>query len=262
MKSNAAPVLAVEDVRFGYRGHPLVVDGVSLQLTPGSLHCLIGRSGCGKSTLLKICAGLHLPQAGGVIFNDQTITAPAQEMGFVFQSPTLLSWLNVMDNVLLPISLHGAVTQAHRLKARQLLQNMGLIGVKGLEGLETRSPTQLSGGQQSRVAIARALMTEPKILFMDEPFSALDAITREELHNDFLSLCRQAQTAVLFVTHDIAEAVFLGDKVSVMNEGKIKTEQEVTFAHPRPPSLRYSAEFNAQCAELKKAMELTAEAVL
>jgi NitT/TauT family transport system ATP-binding protein len=255
MNSSATPILSVNTVRFGYQGQPSVVNDVNLQLSAGAIHCLIGRSGCGKSTLLKISAGLHRPQSGQVIFNGKTIHAPVQEMAFVFQAPTLLSWLNVLDNVLLPISLHSAISNDAQSMAMQLIENMGL------KGLESRSPMQLSGGQQSRVAIARALITAPKILFMDEPFSALDAITREELHQDFLALCRRQQTAVLFVTHDIAEAVYLGDFVSVMHSGKIKTQRAVNLAHPRHPAIRYSPDFNALCAELRQAMEQPTEAV-
>jgi NitT/TauT family transport system ATP-binding protein len=256
MSSSVNPLLTIDAVRFGYLGQPSVVNGVSLELTAGAIHCLIGRSGCGKSTLLKICAGLHRPQSGQVIFNNETISEPAQAMGFVFQSPTLLSWLNVLDNVLLPVSLHSPINSGDRLRAMQLLESMGL------SGLESRSPLQLSGGQQSRVAIARALITNPKILFMDEPFTALDAITREELHKDFLSLCQRQQIAVLFVTHDIAEAVYLGDFVSVMHSGNLKTQRVVNLAHPRHPTIRYSPDFNMLCAELRQAMEHHPEPVL
>jgi NitT/TauT family transport system ATP-binding protein len=241
--------LDIRAVTYGYEDQAAVVNNVSLQIAPGRIHCLIGRSGCGKSTLLKLAAGLLMPRLGDVCFQGQWVRAPLLDMGYVFQSPTLLTWIDVIHNVLLPISLHRAVTAADRARAEQLLEQMGLAG------FAQRLPQHLSGGQQSRVAIARALITAPRILFMDEPFSALDAITREELQFDFLSLCRQQSTAVFFVTHDIAEAVYLADAVSVMSAGSIAVELQSTLAFPRQAGIRYSPAFNALCAELRAAME-------
>ena len=170
-------------------------------------------------------------------------------MGFVFQAPTLLDWLTVLDNVLLPITLHGKVEASQHEQAIELLQKLGL------NGLQSRYPQQLSGGQQSRVAIARALITAPPILFMDEPFASLDAITRSELQQDFLALCQSQGTSVLFITHDIAEAVYLADHVSVMQSGTICHQLAIDLPHPREPALRYTADFNACCAELRLAMD-------
>jgi NitT/TauT family transport system ATP-binding protein len=155
----------------------------------------------------------------------------------------------VLDNVLLPITLHGKVQAAQREKA------MGLLDQLGLSGLQSRYPQQLSGGQQSRVAIARALINVPPILFMDEPFASLDAITRGELQQDLLALCQSRGTSVLFITHDIAEAVYLADQVSVMQAGSICHQLAVDLPHPRQPALRYTADFNARCAELRQAMD-------
>lgn len=243
------PFLGMQAVTYGYEDQAAVVNNVSMQIAPARIRCLIGRSGCGKSTLLKLAAGLLMPRLGSVAFQGQAVVGPLLDMGYVFQSPTLLTWIDVIHNVLLPISLHRALTAADRARAEQLL------GQVGLAGFERRPPQHLSGGQQSRVAIARALITAPRILFMDEPFSALDAITREELQIDFLSLCRQQGTAVFFVTHDISEAVYLADTVSVMRAGCIALELQSTLSFPRPAGIRYSPIFNAQCAELREAME-------
>jgi NitT/TauT family transport system ATP-binding protein len=245
--------LDMKEVSYAYPEDRLTdrptVNNVNVQIAPGTIHCLIGRSGCGKSTLLKLAAGLLRPSSGIVVFQGQVVDGPLLNMGYVFQSPTLLTWLDVMQNVLLPISLHRQVTSNDREKAQQLLVQMGL------DGFETRRPQQLSGGQQSRVAIARALMTAPSILFMDEPFSALDAITREELQHDFLTLCRQQGSAVFFVTHDITEAVYLGDAVSVMAAGRIAFGRSCSLVYPRQAAIRYSSGFNALCEELRQAMD-------
>jgi NitT/TauT family transport system ATP-binding protein len=226
-----------------------VVRSVSLDIAPGSVHCLIGRSGCGKTSVLKLAAGLMQPQHGQVVCHGQAVNGPRADMGFVFQRPTLLEWLSVIDNVLLPVSLHGTVRRSDRDQAMQLLTRMGL-------GAHTQhKPLALSGGQQSRVAVARALMGEPTMLCMDEPFAALDAITREELQHDLLALCAQQGTSVLFVTHDLAEAVYLGDHVSVMRHGQIAHTLPIALPRPRSNALRHSAEFNAVCAQLRHVME-------
>lgn len=246
-------------VRYAYPGQKKaaldsvqdVVKGVSLHIAPGAFHCLIGRSGCGKTTLLKLAAGLLLPQSGAVALQGVPVTGPNPNMGFVFQTPTLLDWLTVLDNVLLPIALHGKVQAAEREKAMALLDQLGL------NDLHSRYPQQLSGGQQSRVAIARALVNSPPILFMDEPFASLDAITRSELQQDLLALCQSQGTSVLFITHDIAEAVYLADHVSVMQAGTICHHLAVDLPHPRQPALRYTADFNARCAKLRHGMDGT-----
>ena len=241
--------LKLDAVHYAYPGRDDVVKGVSLHIAPGDFHCLIGRSGCGKTTLLKLAAGLLQPQAGVIALQGVPVTGPNPDMGFVFQAPTLLDWLTVLDNVLLPIALHGKVETAQHQQAIELLQKLGL------NGLQSRYPQQLSGGQQSRVAIARALITAPPILFMDEPFASLDAITRSELQQDFLTLCQSQGTSVLFITHDIAEAVYLADHVSVMQSGTICHQLAIDLPHPREPALRYTADFNACCAELRLAMD-------
>jgi NitT/TauT family transport system ATP-binding protein len=239
-------LLALRDVRFAFPGWPSTVEGADLEVQEGAFHCLVGRSGCGKTTLLKLAAGLLAPDSGRVVFHGGP-----RDIGFVFQAPTLLEWLTVIDNVLLPASLHHRPTGEEKARALQLLQQLGL-------GEHARKhPRQLSGGQQSRVALARALVLQPKLLLLDEPFAALDAITREELQRDLLAMCRRQRTTVLFVTHDIAEAVYLADHVDVVESGRIA--QEIAIALPdRTAATRWGPAFAALCAQVRAALHLEA----
>jgi NitT/TauT family transport system ATP-binding protein len=242
--------LVFSDVSFGFEGRPTVVDRAHWRVDAGEFHCLLGRSGCGKTTLLQLAAGLLTPQSGQILWHGESLKQPKDDVGFVFQSPTLLHWLSVLDNVLLPIRVHRACTREEHDRATALLHQMGLSAF-----LQQR-PTQLSGGQQSRVAIARALITQPALLLMDEPFASLDALTREELQSDLRQWVKQAGASVLFVTHDLAEAVFLADRVALMDAGRIVHEQ--TLAWPeRNAALRYSALFAQRCASLRAALDST-----
>lgn len=246
---SAAPFLDMRQVSFTFPGWPPVVQCVDWDIAPGEIHCLVGRSGCGKTTLLKLAAGLLQPEAGQVLVQGSPLAAPGPGTGFVFQQPTLLDWLTVRDNVLLPISLQRKPTLHDVSQAEQLLLQMGL-------GAHLQHyPRQLSGGQQSRVAIARALLPQPPILLMDEPFAALDAITREDLQDALQRVCRARGTSVFFVTHDIAEAVYLADRVAVMEAGRIRHDIGVNLPRPRTAELRYGAAFNAICAALRRAMD-------
>lgn len=241
--------LDMRQVSYSYPGYPNVVDQVDWRIARGEVHSLVGRSGCGKTTLLKLAAGLLRPDTGAISVDGQALLKPGSQLGFVFQSPTLLEWKNVMGNVLLPIALQRKPLPADRARAQELLALMGL------SDFSERFPTELSGGQQSRVAIARALLLEPSLLLLDEPFAALDAITREELQDDLLRICRLAQTTVFFVTHDISEAVYLADRVAVMAAGKITEDLPVDLPWPRERELRYGAPFNALCAQVRHAMD-------
>ena len=244
-----ANLLQLQHLGYAYACGAEAVSDVSLDIAPGALYCLIGRSGCGKTSLLKLAAGLLLPLRGCVLWCDKPVMGPNPNMGFVFQHPTLLDWLSATDNVLLPLSLQRKVQTPDRDKAMQVLARMGL-------GAHLHhKPPQLSGGQQSRVAIARALIRDPQILFMDEPFAALDAMTREELQRDLLDLCTQQGTSVLFVTHDIAEAVYLGDHVAVMHQGQIVGTLSIDLPRPRQNAMRYDPDFNALCAQLRQTMD-------
>ena len=234
--------LSLRGVSFGYPGQAPVVQGLDLDLAAGDIHCLVGRSGCGKTTLLKLAAGLLQPGAGVV---TQCGAAPGDRraVGFVFQQPTLLDWLTVRDNVLLPVSLQRRPALADLRAADALLAQLGL------QALGQRHPRQLSGGQQSRVALARALLLQPPLLLLDEPFASLDAITREELQRDLLRLCRAQGMTALFVTHDIAEAVFLGDRVSVLAGARLVTSLSVPT-----DAARDTPAFGACCAALREAL--------
>jgi len=241
--------LDLSSTTFAYEGSfGDVVSNINWSVPEGGVHCLVGRSGCGKTTLLKLAAGLLQPTSGSVKMLGADVPKPSQHVGFVFQSPSLLEWQTILNNVLLPVSLHRPITLTDQAAAKELLQ------LVGLEEHTNRYPGQLSGGQQSRVALARALITEPDGLLMDEPFAALDAITREELQDDLLQLAALHHTTVLFVTHDIGEAVYLADKVAVMDAGHIVFATDVALSRPRNQTQRYSSEFNAACLELRKAM--------
>ena len=245
-------LLSLQHVRYAFPGWPPTVDGADLEVEEGAFHCLVGRSGCGKTTLLKIAAGLIAPDSGRVVFRSRR-AAPGPDIGFVFQSPNLLEWQRVIDNVLLPVTLHRRPSPAQVQRAHALLEQLGLAGHA------RKYPRQLSGGQQSRVALARALILQPALLLLDEPFAALDAITREELQRDLLQMGRSQGTTVLFVTHDIAEAVFLADRVDVVEGGRIA--QEIAIDLPeRTTAVRYGASFARQAAAVRAALHLEATA--
>lgn len=239
------PFLQLKQLSHQYPNQKNGLSHINLELKKGEFHCLLGRSGCGKSTLLKLAAGLLQPQTGQVLLQGKPITHPSQQIGFVFQSPTLLEWLTVWDNVLLPASLHNTPSKATQQQALQLLNELNIAG------LAKRFPSQLSGGQQSRVAIARALLLQPPLLLMDEPFAALDALTREQLQDSLLNMCAQHHSTVLFVTHDIAEALYLADQITVLEQGRIHHQQAIHLAKPRHDALRAHPQFVQQQHELR-----------
>ena len=207
-------LLDLDRVGFRYPGWPETLRDVDLDLFEGEIHCLIGRSGSGKTTLLKLAAGLLDPTSGSIVLRGAPPARHRADIGFVFQSPTLLEWLSVADNVLLPIALKRTPTATDRAKADAMLAQLGL------DGFGARHPRMLSGGQQSRVALARALILDPPLLVFDEPFAALDAMTREELQHDLAATIRARNASALFVTHDINEAVYLGDRVTLIDAGR------------------------------------------
>ena len=250
MRSEA--LLSLRGVRFAWPGAGDLLQGIDLQLRAGQCHVMLGRSGCGKSSLLKLVAGLLQPTGGELLWRGRSVRGPQSDVALVFQRPTLLEWLSVLDNVLLPLSLHRRVHAEDREHALGWLERLGL------HGLAARRPAQLSGGQQSRVAIARAWMQRPALLCMDEPFAALDALTREELQQDLLAVCAEHGTAVLFVTHDLQEAVFLGDEVSLLQGGRLGPPLPVSEPRPRGARWRDAPAFHAACAQLRRALEARA----
>jgi len=226
--------------------------GIDFNIPKGGFYCLVGRSGCGKTTCLKVAAGLLAPSSGSIKIGDSPVDGPSSDVGFVFQTPSLLEWLTVIDNVLLPISLKGSVNKSDEKFALELLE------LAGIKHLAQRYPEQLSGGQQSRAALARSLVISPPVLMMDEPFAALDALTREDLQDVLINLVEASGTTVIFVTHDIGEAAYLGDKILVMEGGLITHEVEIDLPRPRASDLRYEAHFSKLCRKVRSAMLLGA----
>ena len=241
--------LDMHQVSYTYPGWPPVVHRVDWDIAQGEFHCLVGRSGCGKTTLLQLAAGLLRPQSGRVLLRGQELLAPGPQLGFMFQAPTLLDWQRVIDNVLLPVSLQRRPGAGDVERATALLDQLGLAAHA------QHYPRHLSGGQQSRVALARALVLEPALLLLDEPFAALDAITRAELQDDLLHTCRQRGTTVLFVTHDINEAVYLGDRIAVMHAGRIVDDIRVDLPGPRQQAMRDEVPFNRLCGWVRRSMD-------
>lgn len=202
---------------------------VSLSVAPGELLCLLGPSGCGKSTLLGILAGFIAPDAGEVRIDGEPVTGPSPSRVMIFQHYGLLPWRTVAANVALGLETRGVPRAARDAKVAHYLELVGLGGAKD------KHPAQLSGGMQQRVAIARALAVEPEVLFMDEPFGALDAITRMQLQEDVKRLSQETGTTIVFVTHDIEEAVYLADRIAIMaaNPGRIHAVLPVQMSRVR-----------------------------
>lgn len=218
----------------------LAVSEATFDVDAGELVSLVGPSGCGKTTLLKILAGLHSHEAGDVRIGSPTQPFdPSRDIGMVFQQPLLLKWRRVIDNVLLPAEILGLPMAESRARARDLLT------LVGLKGAEDKFPYELSGGMQQRAAIARALIHDPKLILMDEPFGALDALTREKMNLELLRIWREAKKTILFVTHGISEAVFLGTRVVVLTAGPARMADNfrVDLPHPRTLDIKTGEKF-------------------
>jgi NitT/TauT family transport system ATP-binding protein len=203
--------------------------GINLHVAGGEFVAIVGRSGCGKSTLLRLVAGLIAPTTGEIRVDGELVTKPRSELAMLFQKPALLPWRTVLDNVLLPAELLGLSRRQFRARAMELLELVDLAG------FHRRHPHELSGGMQQRVALCRSLLTEPRAMLMDEPFSALDALTREELSVQLQRIHMEHETTILFVTHSIEEAVLLADRVVVLTPrpGRIRTILDVDIPRPR-----------------------------
>lgn len=253
MMSATTPILVqVNAINHQFRNNDgqilPVVDNVSLALSKGTFTCLVGPSGCGKSTLLRILGGLIQPSAGEIIFGGKKLRNPQRNISLVFQQDNLMPWRNVYWNLILPLQLAG-YDKVERLERAQYW-----LETTGLQGFENSYPAQLSGGMAQRVAIARGLISQPDLLLLDEPFGALDALTREHMWQELLQMWQATQATVLMVTHSIREALLLADHVLVMSPrpGRIIHRVAVPFARPRDLGLLTTPEFVALEAEVRK----------
>ncbi len=228
-------VVDVSHTFTGRNGAVPALRGMDLRVDEGEFVAVIGRSGCGKSTLLRIIAGLITPASGQVRIDGRPVDAPRRDVALMFQRSALLPWRTVLQNVMLPVEIFGWRRKAHRVHAMQLLEMVGLSG--SLKCL----PHELSGGMQQRVALCRALIQRPRVLLMDEPFSALDALTREELSVELQRIHMELHTTVVFVTHSIEEAVLLADQVVVLTPHPGQVRKMVRVDIPRPRSLGLGA---------------------
>lgn len=229
---SGAPLIRIDGVSKTYRSRDGEVPSlrpISFDVRPGEFLVVVGPSGCGKSTLLKMLAGLLPVTSGTISIEGDVVTEPHDDTGIVFQSPTLLAWRSVLRNIMLPVEIRRLPRERYLERAHKL------IGMTGLTGFENKYPWQLSGGMQQRAALCRALVHDPKILLMDEPFGALDAMTRERMNVELQRIQFETGKTVILITHSIPEAVFLADRVMVMSErpGTIAATYEVPLERPR-----------------------------
>ncbi|MEJ8851611.1 ABC transporter ATP-binding protein [Variovorax rhizosphaerae] len=244
--------IAIHDlrVRLGQGANAFnAIEDINIDVAPGELLCLLGPSGCGKSTLLGALAGHLKPASGTIDVDGEPVGGPHPDRGLVFQHHTLLPWKKVLDNVAFGLKMQGVGRAERHARAHEMLRLVGLDDFAGFY------PSQLSGGMQQRAEIARVLINRPRVMLMDEPFGALDAQTRLMMQRQLLDAWARVRTTIVFITHDIDEALFLGDRVLVMGPrpGRIVAEFALDFARPRDPSLVTSAAFTAlkrQCLEL------------
>ncbi|WP_028716656.1 ABC transporter ATP-binding protein [Paracoccus sp. J39] len=228
-------------------GPVVALSDINLDVRPGEFLSIVGPSGCGKSTLLKCLAGLENITSGGITVSGKPLSGPPDRMGVVFQRDVLLDWRTILDNVLLQAEFLGHPREQYRERALQLLERFGL------KGYEKRHPWELSGGMRQRASICRALLCDPDLLLMDEPFGALDAMTRDDLNVELARMWQETNKTVIFITHSISEAVFLADRVVMMSRtpGRIVDVFEVELPRPRPLSVRESDAFGVYAQRIR-----------
>jgi NitT/TauT family transport system ATP-binding protein len=249
------PLLRLSGLSKTFASGTTALAEVDLTIFPGEFVSLLGPSGCGKSTLLKLIAGLAAPSSGTIDWPQSTYSAdgrPEPLLGFVFQEPTLLPWRTAADNVQLPLLLAGVSKRAARQRVGEALAQVGL------SAFAKSYPRQLSGGMKMRVSIARALVTKPKILLMDEPFAALDEITRTKLNDELLELFARQGLTVIFVTHSVYESVYLSSRIVVMSSRpeRITAEIPIEVGYPRTEELRTSTLYNERCRFVSAALRV------
>ncbi len=245
--SEGAPLLTLSDVSKVFNGDLVALNGMSLQVRAGDFVSLLGPSGCGKSTALRLIAGLSHPTSGKI---DWTGGQGAGDLGVVFQEPTLMPWATVAQNVWLPWRLRG---KSYASVKDKVLEALALVGLEKFAG---SYPRELSGGMKMRVSIARSLVTNPRLILMDEPFAALDEITRHKLNNDLLALRAKIGCTIIFVTHSVFESVFLSNRIVVMaaRPGRVIHEVAVDAPYPRDEEFRTSSAYAAHCRAASDAL--------
>jgi NitT/TauT family transport system ATP-binding protein len=234
-------------------GYVEALDDVSFCIERSEFLTILGPSGCGKSTLLRIMAGLLQPTGGGVYLEGKQLTCPTREIGFVFQAANLMPWRSVSRNMSLPLEVAGMPREEVAARVKDMIRLVGLTG------FEDALPRHLSGGMQQRVAIARALVHDPRILMLDEPFAALDALTRERMNLELLRIWETQRKTVVMVTHNIQEAIFLSSRVLVMSPrpGRLVGQFQIPFAHPRRTEILYDASFVDLSRQIRDAIQAT-----
>ena len=250
----APPKLVVDRVSKEFvtkRRDVHALDDVSLEVADGEFICIVGPSGCGKSTLLDIMAGLTKPDAGKILSKGERVKGPGRDRLVMFQEPALFPWLDVFGNVMFGLKLTPNLSQAERKERAQHFLHM-----VGLEAFARANVHELSGGMKQRVALARSLAPDPDILLMDEPFAALDAITREQLYDDIQRIWRDTRKTIVFVTHNVREAVCLGDRVILMSPRPGRIRKEFTIALPRPRDIN-GIELARHASEIARALKET-----
>jgi NitT/TauT family transport system ATP-binding protein len=236
---------------FPNAAEPLAaLDEVSLAVAQGSFVCVVGPSGCGKTTLLRLLAGLSSPTSGEVIFEGERLERPRRRIGFVFQQSNLMPWRTALANIRLPLELQGRSPTEQTQRARQMVELVGLAG------FEDALPRDLSGGMAQRVALARALVHEPDLLLLDEPFGALDALTRERMAFELLRIWSARPVTIVMVTHSISEAILLSDRVVVLSPrpGRVRLELDVPLGRPRTPELAHTPAFGELARQVRAAL--------